>query len=976
MIGKENLCNLSILSFDMDQFHPDCSYLEWNNVSGKIHQNSLSCLSVNARSYIGKYGELVSYLSALSEKFSFVTITETWLNEANDKSLEIDGYKSLSVYRTDRMGGGIKFYYLDFIDIKVIEEFTGMNQSSESLVVRARIPGIGNAVIGSFYRPPDKPVNLFIDYLTNILDETCQSKTILLGDFNINVNKNEPNINLYKETLQSYNFVNMINIDTYESPVADRQDSCLDHLWHNLDYDCSSFVLQPSFSDHCAIIGVFDVKVINKDIKIQFRDFSIRNINNLNENIFNEFSHCSPPTDDANQFATYLDQFLFGLLNKYFPFKNKSIGKKRLNSPWLTQDVLRCVDKKHRWFRLMKRGLIARESFKRYEKALRELLQMAEEDYHVQKLGSLSRNLKKNWRILNSLLGKRKSQIADHFIINNEPIYDPKSIADAFNNYFVSHPMELHNSIPDSTQDYSNLIPINLNSMALRYTTDQEVFELIKNIKKEGGKFDLTVRFLKICNAYVSPLFRQLFNICIDQSTYPDILKISKITPLHKKNAKTELKNYRPISVLCNLSKIFDSLLHSRIRCFFEEQGLLSGNQFGFRKDRSTELAACQLIDKITPAFQKGSYCICVFLDYSACFDTISRNILFSKLDKYGIRGLTLDFMKSYFQNRTQVVNYMDAKSKPMNQEIGIIQGSKNAPILFDIYSNDINFILTNEENVLYADDTGVVYVHDDLNFLTNLVNRKLDEVLEWCKFNKVLLNPLKSEYMVLTHKKVLVDPIIRIGNDTVKRTSTFKYLGVYIDEKLNFNSHKDYLKIKLSQFKGITFRLKRYLNLASAKKMYYACIYSIICYGITVWGGILQCTTKGRELEDLHSRIIKNLFQHHCKNSNESIFKSMEILKLVDIHKQRASFYMYKIVKENKCPTLQTNMELRQPEHGHDTRSRNKYILPFPRVINIKSNYKYQLPNIWNNLPDQLKNIERFSTFKKHLKTYFISKY
>ena len=114
--------------------------------------------------------------------------------------------------------------------------------------------------------------------------------------------------------------------------------------------------------------------------------------------------------------------------------------------------------------------------------------------------------------------------------------------------------------------------------------------------------------------------------------------------------------------------------------------GLLSASQFGFRENKNTELATLQLNDKILLAFEIRSYCIRVFLDFSACFDTISRNILYSKLSKYGV-----SFLKSYIQNRRQFVAYRGASSTVQKQEIGMIQGSKLGPRFFDIYSNYMN---------------------------------------------------------------------------------------------------------------------------------------------------------------------------------------------------------------------------------------------------------------------------------------------
>lgn len=278
--------------------------------------------------------------------------------------------------------------------------------------------------------------------------------------------------------------------------------------------------------------------------------------------------------------------------------------------------------------------------------------------------------------------------------------------------------------------------------MIFNYTNAAEVSREIGKARKQEHISDIPVRFLKLCRGRISVHLSDLFNLCIDQSVYPDLFKLARITPIFKTGSKLEIKNHRPVSVLPNLAKLFESLIYSRIKHFFDDSEVLSENQFGFRKDQSTELACFQLVNKIVPAIDEKCFCICVFLDFSACFDTLSRQILFHKLDRYGVRGESLDFIRSYFSSRRQFVNFNGIDSATLYQNLGVIQGSKCGPLFFDIYSKDMNNLLKDDENILYADDTTLVYSHHDLDFLTNHVNNKLSLLYDWCCFNKLLLNP------------------------------------------------------------------------------------------------------------------------------------------------------------------------------------------------------------------------------------------
>ena len=395
----------------------------------------------------------------------------------------------------------------------------------------------------------------------------------------------------------------------------------------------------------------------------------------------------------------------------------------------------------------------------------------------------------------------------------------------------------------------------------------------------------------------------------------------------------------------------------------------------GLEKNKNTELACIHLIDRILPAFLDGSYCLCVFLDFSACFDTISRSILFDKLARYGLLGASLDFIKSYFSNRNQYVLYSGVKSGYVSQNLGTIQGSKNGPRFFDIYSNDMNFLLNDNQNILYADDTTIVYVHKDLATLTSYVNERLSILYDWCCFNKMVINPAKSEYLLLTNRPVAVYPVISLGGDIIERVGTSKYLGIHLDDKLKYHDQIAHVKSKLRQFRGVSHRISRFIDKKSAKKVYYSMVYSAVSYCIIVWGGIFCYTRRGEELQRLQTAIVRNLFYHFSSN-NECIYRANSILKLIDIYKLYVSIYMYKLLKLDLYPTLADDLNLGTNDHIHNTRNRNNLVPPFPRVESIRLSYKYMFPTVWNEIPIHLRDARSLSLFKRGLIQYFLNQY
>ena len=142
--------------------------------------------------------------------------------------------------------------------------------------------------------------------------------------------------------------------------------------------------------------------------------------------------------------------------------------------------------------------------------------------------------------------------------------------------------------------------------------------------------------------------------------------------------------------------------------------------------------------------------------------------------------------------------------------------------IYFDIYSNEFSILCSNDKHILYADDTCLIYVSDDLQSLIHHVNRRLKLIVEWCNFNKICLNPSKSEFMVISNRTHALHPTLSLHDEDLQLTNSFKYLGIHLDKNLKFQSQVNHINSKLSSFCGITYRIKNRLNLSAAKNIYY----------------------------------------------------------------------------------------------------------------------------------------------------------
>ena len=290
-----------------------------------------------------------------------------------------------------------------------------------------------------------------------------------------------------------------------------------------------------------------------------------------------------------------------------------------------------------------------------------------------------------------------------------------------------------------------------------------------------------------------------------------------------------------------------------------------------------------------------------------------------------------LSLIKSYFEDRKQYVTYKNVDSDAKLQELGVIQGSKCGPLFYDIYANDISKICEEREYLMFADDTVLIYSGPNLDSLVENVNTRLDNITDWCKFNKLSLNSDKCKYMLVTNRDIPLRPIISINNTPIEEVSEFKYLGLQLDSNLKYTDHIKQLCGRLSRLCGMTYRLNSVLNLKSAKQVYFSCVYAVVRYCICNWGGALQVGHSTDQLCRLYKKCVNNLFSNFVPQSC-CIFKVVGIFKLPDIHKYNIAMYMFKILRLQSCPTLQENLRLEYPNHPYNTRHRDEVATPFPR--------------------------------------------
>ena len=239
---------------------------------------------------------------------------------------------------------------------------------------------------------------------------------------------------------------------------------------------------------------------------------------------------------------------------------------------------------------------------------------------------------------------------------------------------------------------------------------------------------------------------------------FPDKLKIAKVIPLFKKGDKSIFSNYRPISLLPSLSKLFEKVIFQQLYKYLEDSNLFYESQYGFRKGNSTELASLEIVNRLLSKMDKGKVPQAILIDLSKAFDTLDHDILLYKLKGYGLAKKSINVFKCFLTNIQQYVNYDNTNSNFLKITTGVPQGSILGPLLFLIYMNDIHkssnlFHL----HILFADETTLITKNNIYN--TDIINAKLAKLSIWFKVNKLSLSISKYKFSVfrLARKQTLI---------------------------------------------------------------------------------------------------------------------------------------------------------------------------------------------------------------------------
>ena len=538
-------------------------------------------------------------------------------------------------------------------------------------------------------------------------------------------------------------------------------------------------------------------------------------------------------------------------------------------------------------------------------------------------------------------------------------ISNNQEIANVFNTYFTDIGSALAAKIPDvKTIDYRQFMDEGLNkSMFVQPVTELEIIEIVKKFqnKKSRGYDNVNMIIVKqMLSSIVMPL-THIFNLSLEKGVFPNGMKLAKVIPMHKNGSASDIKNYRPVSLLPIFSKLLEKVFYNRLLNFVDKHKMLSKCQYGFRKKHSTVHALTELTELIADSLEKKEQPLGLFIDLRKAFDTIDHNILFNKLHYYGVRGTALDWIKSYFHERKQFVSIGSTKSMTSDIRCGVPQGSILGPLLFIMYVNDLKNVSVCIEKLLFADDTNLLYSNKCYIKTFEVMNEELKKLTLWFKINKLSLNIEKTSYIHFGKHTKGKQSELYIDKCQVIETNVYKFLGVLVDSHLNWKSHISHVEKKISRGIGILCRLKKVFTNEALLMIYYTTIFPHLDYCCEVWGS--TCSTYLTRLTTLQKRAVRIIDGLSYKAHTTKSFQKLGILKLKDMVKLKCCMHTYKAEKELLPDKLQERYKRVSDIHHYQTRQANS-LYPPKSLSQIKQRCLsvYGVAQ-YNDLSDKFKN-------------------
>ena len=976
-----------------------CSYCELSKISS-ARPYELKILSLNIRSIYSKISTIRDLGLKHYSKFSVLCFNETWCSADSlpfgGTELELEGFHPPIIQRPSRTsgrGGGLCIYINSSLcsdnDFHVVDLLSDCSDpaNGEFLFVEINRSNNKNIIIGNMYRSPSFPPGPFLENLGQKLDTLKKYKNkniILVSDSNIDLLKHdsfEPAnqlIDLYSE----HGFIPVISRPTH---ITDHSTTLIDHIFvNNCEAVTKSGIIATDVSDHLApyVSLVIERTVLNR-INTNFTEIDSQNFRRMNEETLANFKSRISETDwgfvtnncnsTANEKFELFESKYQNIYDDCFPLASKTKKKRKFDKPWLLPWLSEACDRKNKsYIEYVKcPTAVNKAKYLKYKRFVAKHIRNAKRKYYESYFKRYSNDGRKQWSMINELLNRkprRKNNISKlvHKDNTKTTTYTrPHDISNRFNDYFCSIAQRLKDEDgqisdrgrpPDSTLNPNERSVFDMSDIPCTVT---EIEKYVSDLKNKATS-NLAILPFKSASKEIAPVIQHLVQASLTEGIFPTKLKCAKVIPLHKSGSRSEISNYRPISLLSCFSKIYERAMQVRLIKFLDTHDRIFASQYGFRSGHSCEHALLEAQSRISRALDKKETAILLLIDFSKAFDMVDHEIMINKLEHYGVRGNLLSWFRSYLSNRQQYVhvNGVDSNMQPL--KYGVPQGSILGPLLFIIYINDLPEISNLAKYIFFADDANILVTGQNLLDIRDKLNGVIAAIDIWVKCNGLKLNVKKTKYMVFSNKRDIDYSSLQLllNGKSLERSEKERFLGVIVDSNISWKTHISALKSKISRNAGILYRLKGVVPNNVLKLVYNSLIQSHMYYCSNVWGlgsksslASLFCAQKKA------IRAVENGFNNNFYNKDtgelpchtKEIFTRNKLLTVYNLIAKNCLTAMHRVYRKNyPKPILELFNANRNPDYTV-RRGPEFFEIPRSRLVALDKTLAFRGPMYYN---------------------------
>ena len=951
-------------------------------------------INMNTRNLTNKYEDL----EYICEKVmpDIICITESWMDESVPENGFIPtGY---NIIRKDRSkgfkkkynkttGGGIAIIYKNNINV---ERKTYLTEKIEEILwvqPKTKDPFL----LGLLYKPDysdmlelKKESENEESILENNIKKATQvsNRLIICGDFNIDMNSpSNPKTKQLTTVYETYQLKQHIKKPTRVDPRSGRA-SIIDHIWAT--EEAPSIIRSGTFiglSDHFATYAIINaIKQPIPDEKIQFRSFKNYKQEQYQEDLKmkieeNKNLHEYVSAKDVNGATDELIKTLREVIDAHAPTKVITTKYMQQKIPWFNNILKEKIAFKNQL--LEDRRLYGSKCFnnriKELSNEIHYLKRKFKKKYVAEKLEESEGNSKSYWKLINDLLfrGKPKKTI--------EPDMINQDKANQINKFFATVGTEIQKALKTTIHQRNLNGLIGFEFVPETVSSISKIFDQIK-IDTATGTDEIPAKLLKDAKVVLVPIVTLLINLSYETYTFPNCLKHARIKPLYKSEDINEPKNYRPISILPTLSKIFERAATNQITKYLEQNNLITHTQHAYRQKHSTQTCLIEVVNHLYEILDNKKTPAIISLDLSKAFDSINHDLLLSKLADLKMSESTIKWVKSYLSNRKQITKFQHFTSEEEEITSGIPQGSILGPLMFVCFTNDFSKSFDASLKIMsYADDTQIIVNDKNMENLKTKIKSAIDTAQTWYKDNTMKMNVGKTEILIINKTSTVKNFKIFFENDgkPVKVTASpwIKVLGVKIDHQLNWNSQINYVKKNSINAIRQVHRINHLLPVKHRIQLYNTLVTPHFDYSDVVWGGCGK--TNSKRIQIAQNFAVRSITGNRKRDSASASFNKLKFLRL----DQRR--YIHETVFIHKSLIFQNPSEINNQylQHLSITDNRQSYtgklVPPKHNTTKYTQSPLYRTIQSWNSCPSTFPtgNIKQHKTkLHKHIiqKTYY----